>query len=96
MGKLATLPRMATYAPQWSAMNDLTFFSHQIRRALHELAQPLAIIAGAVDLLLYEVQDNSEPPPELVQVSRCLQQIIDLVNELRRLAQQLQKPRPDN
>ena len=96
MGELAYIPRPAVYVSECSVMNDLSFFGHQLRQALHELAQPLAIIAGTVDLLLYEAGDGLNRPQELEQISRCLQQIIDLVNDLRRLALQLQKPRPDN
>ncbi len=96
MGELAYLPRLSPYVSECSAMSDLNFVSQQLRQALHELAQPLAIIVGTIDLLLYEAGDGWRQNRELEQVSRCLQQIIDLVNDLRRLAVQLQTPRPDN
>lgn len=96
MSDLAYQIAYPDYLNQWSVMEDLSACSYQIRRAVHELAQPLAVLAGAVDLLLYETGAQPESTPELLQVNQCVQQIIDLVNDLRRLILRLQEPRPDN
>lgn len=96
MAKLAYQSRCPDYLRQWSVMEDFSDFKYQIRRAVHELAQPLAVLAGTVDLLLYEADADPRQTQELRQVNQCVQQIIELVNDLRRLALRLQEPRPDN
>lgn len=96
MANLAYQRRYPDYLRQWSVMEDFSDFKYQIRRAVHELAQPLAVLAGTVDLLLYEADTDPQQAQELRQVNHCVQQLIELVNDLRRLALRLQEPRPDN
>jgi signal transduction histidine kinase len=56
-----------------------------IRKMLHELAQPLSAITGTVDLLLLEIDENSPIFKELEMINNQLQQALDIVAEIRRL-----------
>jgi len=57
-----------------------------IRQSLHALAQPLAILTGLVDLLLMEVEENDPKIRDLRLISEQLDNIRQIVGEIRRLA----------
>ena len=61
---------------------------HSIRNLLHELAQPLAAITGTVDLLLLECDETNPMFKELEMISDQLQQVLEIVAEIRRHARE--------
>jgi hypothetical protein len=58
---------------------------HNIRQSLHALAQPLAILTGMVDLLMLEVEEDDPKVREMRLISDQLDQIREIVGEIRRL-----------
>jgi signal transduction histidine kinase len=56
-----------------------------VRKLLHDLAQPLAAITGTVDLLLLETDEADPAYKELEMISNQLQQVLDITAEIRRL-----------
>lgn len=57
-----------------------------IRHSLHALAQPLAILTGLIDLLLMEVDESDPKMRDLRLISEQLDNIRQIVGEIRRLA----------
>jgi signal transduction histidine kinase len=57
-----------------------------IRRSLHNLAQPLATVTGLVDLLLLEAGDNHPWHQELMTIQ--LEKALDIIGEIRRIARE--------
>ncbi len=68
---------------------DLTNYLKHMRLALHDLAQPLSVVAGAVDLLMFESDPQSRQFDEIKHISDQLQLVIDKMTEIRRLARQI-------
>lgn len=59
-----------------------------IRHSLHELAQPLAAVAGLVDLLLIEQQPDNPLYQEIQIISDKLEQVLDIVAHIRDIARE--------
>ena len=57
-----------------------------IRRSLHNLAQPLATVTGLVDLLLLEAGDNHPWHQELMTIQ--LEKALDIIGEIRLIARE--------
>lgn len=57
-----------------------------LRRYLHDLAQPLAAITGLVDLLLQELPEGNPLSRELRTISEQLEVVLQIIAEIRRLA----------
>jgi signal transduction histidine kinase len=59
-----------------------------IRQSLHNLAQPLAVLTGLVDLLLLEM-DHADPTLQDVrQISEQLERVRHIVGEMHRLVRE--------
>ncbi len=56
-----------------------------IRQSLHELAQPLAAVAGLIDLLLIEQPPDSPLYEEIRTISDKLEQVLEIVNRIREI-----------
>ncbi len=57
-----------------------------IRQSLHNLAQPLAVLTGLVDLLLLELDQADPTLQEVRQISEQLEKVLHIVGEMHRLA----------
>ncbi len=60
-----------------------------MRLMLHDLAQPLSVMAGTVDLLMIESDPKSRQFDDIKHISDQLQVIIDKMNDIRQLARQI-------
>jgi signal transduction histidine kinase len=68
---------------------DLINYLKSMRLMLHDLAQPLSVMAGRVDLLMIESDPQSEQFDDIKNISDQLQVIMDKMNEIRQLARQM-------
>jgi signal transduction histidine kinase len=68
---------------------DLFQYIASMRHMLHDLAQPLAVMAGTVDLLMIESDPTSQQFDDIKHISDQLQVIIDKMNEIRKLARKI-------
>jgi signal transduction histidine kinase len=68
---------------------DLSNYIRSMRLMLHDLAQPLSVMAGTVDLLIIESDPASRQFDDIKHISDQLQLIIDKMNEIRSLARQM-------
>ena len=68
---------------------DLSSYIRSMRLMLHDLAQPLSVMAGTVDLLMIESDPASRQFDDIKHISDQLQVIIDKMNEIRSLARQM-------
>lgn len=68
---------------------DLTMYMKSMRHMLHDIAQPLSVMAGTVDLLMIESDPRSRQFGEIKHISDQLQVIIEKMDELRQLARQI-------
>jgi signal transduction histidine kinase len=68
---------------------DLVQHISSMRHMLHDLAQPLAVMAGTVDLLMIESDPTSQQFDDIKHISDQLQVIIDKMNEIRNLARKI-------
>jgi len=59
-----------------------------IRRSLHDLAQPLAAVTGLVDLMLLEMDEKDPMIHEVQMISQQLEKALEIVGEIRRLARE--------
>ncbi len=60
----------------------------KIRRALHDLAQPLAAVTGLVDLLMLGMDEADPRLKEVQTVSEQLEKVLAIVGEIRRLTRE--------
>lgn len=56
-----------------------------MRQSLHELAQPLAALAGLVDLLLLEVDEADPRHREIQLISQQVERVLAIIGEIRRI-----------
>jgi len=56
---------------------------HDIRRSLHELAQPLAAVTGIVDLMLLEQQGDSPLYEDIHLINERLEKILEIVAHIQ-------------
>jgi signal transduction histidine kinase len=68
---------------------DLPNYLESMRLMLHDLAQPLSVMAGTVDLLMIESDPKSHRYDDIKHISDQLQLIIDKMNQIRQLARQI-------
>jgi hypothetical protein len=68
---------------------DLSNYLKSMRLMLHDLAQPLSVMAGTVDLLMIESDPRSRQFDDIKHISDQLQVIMDKMNEIRQLARQI-------
>ncbi len=70
----------------------------QIRKLLHDMAQPLAVAVGLADLLALQLDEASPHFQELQTISRQLEKVLGFTGEIRRLAREASPPweRPPN
>jgi signal transduction histidine kinase len=59
-----------------------------IRRSLHELAQPLAAVTGLIDLLLLEQQPQNPLYEEIQTISTKLEEVLEIIGHIRDIARQ--------
>jgi signal transduction histidine kinase len=59
-----------------------------LRQALHELAQPMAAVTGLVDLLLLELDEESDIYREILTISEQLEKVLQIIGEMRRMARE--------
>jgi signal transduction histidine kinase len=71
---------------------DLTAHIKSMRLMLHDLAQPLSVMAGAVDLLMIDSDPRSRQFDDIKYISEQLQLILDKMQEIRQLARQMPIP----
>jgi len=67
----------------------LPHYIKSMRRMLHDLAQPLSVLAGTVDLLMIESDPGSQQFHEVKNLSEQLQVIINKMEAIRQIARQL-------
>ncbi|MBM4289240.1 MAG: hypothetical protein FJ135_14060 [Deltaproteobacteria bacterium] len=68
---------------------DFLDYVRHMRSALHDLAQPLSVMAGAVDLLMFETDPHSQQFDDIRQISNQLQLIIDKMTAIRQMTQKI-------
>lgn len=54
-----------------------------IRRSLHELAQPLAAVTGIVDLMLLEQREDSPLFEDIQMINERLEKILEIVAHIQ-------------
>ena len=52
---------------------------YDIRRSLHELAQPLAAVTGIVDLMLLEQREDSPLYQDIQMINQRLEKVLEIV-----------------
>lgn len=57
-----------------------------IRRSLHELAQPLAAVTGLLDLLLLEQEDNPTLYHDIQMINERLEKVLEIIAQIREIA----------
>ncbi len=67
---------------------ELSPYYDNLRHSLHDLAQPLATVAGLVDLLLLELDERDKVFQEIQLISQQLEKVMQIIGEIRRLAQE--------
>ncbi len=68
---------------------DLSNYLDSMRLMLHDLAQPLSVVVGTVDLLMFESDPKSQEFDDIKHISDQLQVVVNKINDLRQLARQL-------
>jgi signal transduction histidine kinase len=68
---------------------DILNYVKSMRLMLHDLAQPLSVMAGTVDLLMIESDPQSRQFDDIKHISDQLQVILDKMNDIRQLARQM-------
>ncbi len=68
---------------------ELSVQMRNLRVMLHDLAQPLSVLAGTIDLLLFEIEPDSPLFPEVQRMSNQLQVVIDKIDAIRQVARHL-------
>ena len=68
---------------------DLSNFLDAMRLMLHDLAQPLSVMVGTVDLLMIESNPESREFDDIRHISDQLQVIMDKINDIRQLAREM-------
>ncbi len=63
-----------------------------IRQSLHNLAQPLAVLTGLVDLLLLELDQADPALPDVQQISLQLERVLQIVGDMHRMAREATAP----
>lgn len=54
-----------------------------IRRSLHELAQPLAAVTGMVDLMLLEQEEDSPLLEDIQMINERLEKVLEIVAHIQ-------------
>jgi signal transduction histidine kinase len=54
-----------------------------IRRSLHELAQPLAAVTGIVDLMLLEQEEDSPLFEDIQMINERLEKVLEIVAHIQ-------------
>lgn len=70
-------------------VKNLADAGQNIRQRLHELAQPLVVVTGTVDLLLMEVDQDSQHYQRLQTISENLENIVIIIDEVRKVARKV-------
>jgi signal transduction histidine kinase len=60
----------------------------EIRQTLHELAQPLAAVAGLVDLLLLQMNESDARFYDVQMISQQLEKVLEIIGHIRRIARE--------
>jgi len=68
---------------------ELPRYIKSMRLMLHDLAQPLSVLAGQVDLLLIEADPASQQFDAVKHISEQLQTAMDKMEDIRRLAREI-------
>ena len=56
---------------------------YDIRRSLHELAQPLAAVTGIVDLMLLEQREDSPLYQDIQLINERLEKVLEIVAHIQ-------------
>jgi hypothetical protein len=67
---------------------ELFSYYDNLRHFLHDLAQPLATVAGLVDLLLLELDERDRVFQEIQLISQQLEKVMFIIGEIRQLARE--------
>jgi signal transduction histidine kinase len=59
-----------------------------LRHILHDLAQPLSTVTGLIDLMLLELDERDKMFQEVQLISQQLEKVMEIVEEIRRLARE--------
>ena len=59
-----------------------------LRHYLHDLAQPLATVAGLVDLLLLELDERDRIFQEIQLISQQLEKVMQIIGEIRQMTRE--------
>ncbi|MBW1916993.1 MAG: hypothetical protein JRI57_03075 [Deltaproteobacteria bacterium] len=68
---------------------DVVAAGKNIRQRLHELAQPLVVVTGTIDLLLLELEQESCHYQKLQSISEQLESIVNIIDEVRKVAREM-------
>jgi len=77
------------HSPRYPMDEALSQYVRSMRLMLHDLAQPLSILAGTVDLLMIESDPCSQQFHEVRNLSEQLQVVINKMEAIRQIARQL-------
>ena len=66
----------------------------RLRLSLHDLAQPLAAVIGLLDLMLLEMPEDDPRFQEIETISRQMEKVMKIVEELRRTAREASEKSP--
>ena len=67
---------------------------YDIRRSLHELAQPLAAVTGIVDLMLLEQREDSPLYQDIQLINERLEKVLEIVAHIQTRSPGRPPPRP--
>ncbi len=67
-----------------------------IRQSLHQLAQPLAVLTGLVDLLLLDLEQTDPAFQDVRQISEQLERVRHIVGDMHRMAREQLPVEPVN
>jgi signal transduction histidine kinase len=59
-----------------------------LRNCLHDLAQPLSTVAGLIDLMLLELDEQDKMFQEIQLISQQLEKVMEIIGEIRRMARE--------
>ena len=63
-------------------------YYNNLRKSLHELAQPLATVTGLVDLLLLELDERDKVFQEVRLISQQLEKVMEIIGQIRQMTRE--------
>jgi signal transduction histidine kinase len=60
-------------------------YCDKLRHFLHDLAQPLSMVTGLIDLMLLELDERDKMHQDVQLISQQLEKVMQIVGEIRRM-----------